>query len=208
MDAIPLPPVLALSLAWQPLASRPALAALFALDTALAAAMARAREPLLAQVRLAWWRDRLNEGPSAWQGSDPALCALADGWKSGTNVLVGLVDGWEELLGEAPLDPLAFDRFAAARGAALATIAGDPAAAIEGRRWAHADLAARVTHPDERAAARALGAGLPPPARLARAMRGIAVLGALCGYALAKDQEPGAGRGAALLALRVGSLGR
>ena len=63
---------------------------------------AQAREPLLGQVRLAWWRDRLGQDPADWPAGEPLLAALR-GWQPQFAALAALVDGWELLLGAPPL---------------------------------------------------------------------------------------------------------
>lgn len=210
-----LPPERRIALAVTPAPLRPVLEALLLLDARLGEALARAREPLLAQVRLAWWRERLAEGPAAWPLGNPVLTHLAACWLGPTEALVALVDGWEELLGEAPLDQHAIARFAAGRGAAIAAFAdivGEAGfrdrAAKAGQRWALADFASRASDARERTAAFALARALPPCGPLARALRGVALLDGLAARAVARGEPLLAGRAAALAALRLGLFGR
>lgn len=210
-----LPPERRIALALTHASLRPALHALLALDARLGGLVTRTREPLLGQIRLAWWRERLSETPPGRPQGDPLLDAIAAAWPGSPALLVALVDGWEELLGPAPLPSESLARFAAGRGAslvALADLAGAgtrPAAiAAAGKRWALADFAGRSSHSGERAAALALAAAIPPPEPLPRALRGIAVLDGLAARAVARGEPLLAGRGAALAALRLGMFGR
>jgi 15-cis-phytoene synthase len=60
---------LGLALTYVPLRNRGALAALFAIDRAMGDVVRSTREPMLGPIRLAWWRERLDELD---QGSAPA----------------------------------------------------------------------------------------------------------------------------------------
>lgn len=206
--------MLEVALAWQPATSRAALGALFRLDARLRAAVLGAREPLLAQMRLAWWREQLTAGPGAAPGGEPLLALLSAAWGGPTAPLAALVDGWEERLGEAPQEAGALERFAWGRGTALAAFArtidpgGQDGSALAGRRWALAELAARAIEPTERDAARRLLQALDPPARLPRALRGLAVLDGLAARAADRGEPLLANRRAALAAIRLGLLGR
>ncbi len=197
-----------LALAYAPAAARGLFAGLFALDTRLAGIVRAAREPMLAQLRLAWWRDRLGGGGG---GNDPVLIALAPMLRQGP-ALVAAADGWEALLGET-LSRDAAETFAAGRAAGMAALAqalGCPAAEAEraGRNWALADLAARVSNPAERAVVLDLIAtqdwGRPT---LPRSMRPLAVLHGLV------RRRRGAGPliegpGSLVCAIRLGLTGR
>jgi len=52
---------LGLALTYVPLRNRGALAALFAIDRAMADVVRTTKEPMLGPIRLAWWRERLEE---------------------------------------------------------------------------------------------------------------------------------------------------
>lgn len=102
--------------------------AAFALDAKLAAIVAGAREVLLAQIKLAWWRERLAEEPAARPKGQPLLTALA-AWHGSTAPLMALVDGWEAMLDPEQPDLFALAAARAALGRGLAEQAGHPAAA-------------------------------------------------------------------------------
>ena len=101
---------------------REAFAALFAVDTGMGDVVARAREPELARIKLAWWREQLEALDSAPPPAEPRLQAVARhvlplGIR-GADV-AELEQGWATLLDE-PVDP----SLVAARGAALFRIGG------------------------------------------------------------------------------------
>ena len=81
--------------------ARPGLVALFALDAELAQLLATTTEPLLGEIRLAWWRDRLIEldtQPAPAQPLLQALQARALPRLSGAELAL-LEDGWLARLG-------------------------------------------------------------------------------------------------------------
>lgn len=202
----PLPPDRALALAWQPAAGRPALAALFSLDRHLATLVRRASEPMLGQLRLAWWRERLMQGQDRVPAGEPVLADLWAHWPHGAAPLVQMVDAWEELLAPDAMDRDAIARFSAKRSAPFAALGGQ-AAGDAARVWALADFAAGTSRQDEARLAGALAAELAGERLVPRDWRGVAVLGALGRYALATATAPGEGRRAAVIAWRVGLLG-
>ena len=89
-------PALALALAYAPRDARPVFQDLFALDRRLADAVRQASEPIIAQLKLAWWRDRFAQSPAEWPKGEPLLARLA-GWDADISRLGGLVDGWEQI---------------------------------------------------------------------------------------------------------------
>jgi len=102
--------------------------AAFALDAKLAEIVSGAREVLLAQIKLAWWRERLAEEPAARPKGQPLLAALA-AWQGSPAPLQALVDGWEAMLDPDEPDPAALAEARAALGRGLAQQAGLPVAA-------------------------------------------------------------------------------
>ena len=116
-----LPPLQRLAVAYAPAAARPAWTALVLLDHRLSRAVAGASEPLIGQLKLAWWRDRMREPASRWPLGEPLLAALRsfDGERA---VLEALVDGWEGLI-DAEADGGELSRLAEARADAVAALA-------------------------------------------------------------------------------------
>jgi phytoene synthase len=207
-EELPRPQRLALSYA--PRAARRATLAVLALDARLGAVVRRRGEPVLAQMRLAWWRDTLGSPPQDWPRGDEVLGLLRE-WREPA-ALVPLVDGWEALLGQV-LDAAAIEQFARGRAQAFAGLARElgeepDSAAACGRLWALGDLAANLSQPGERMRAIAAARGLPRP-RLPRKLRPLAVLAGLAQRSLARGGTPLLdGPRAVLFALRLGIGGR
>ena len=206
-----LPPAQRLALAYAPRRSRPPTLALLALDAKLAGMLRRRGEPVLVQMRLAWWRDTLPKPVADWPKGDPVLDLLRT-WADPAG-LVPLVDGWEALLRDR-LDGAAIDEFAGGRAAAFALLARElcvdarPAAGC-GRLWALGDLAANVGDPEERSVVVEKGRALSAPASLPRSLRPLAILAELAKRSLARGGTPLLdGPRAALVAIRLGIAGR
>lgn len=206
-----LPAVQRVALAYAPQGCRAAWLGLLALDTRLAQLVRETREPMLGQIRLAWWRERLCEAPVKRPQGEPLLALLGDD----SERLVPLIDAWEAMLGEAPLPRATIAGFAEGRAQALAGLAtafGHEGAAEDtaqvGRSWALADLALRLSHPEEREHATALIAAEDQDhPRLPRPMRPLAVLHGLAVRDLRRGHDE-AGMGALFATLRLGIFGR
>lgn len=203
-----LPILYRLALSYAPASARAPTLALLALDTRLAAILRAAREPMLAQLRLTWWREQVRADPSTWPSGDPLLAVLRS-WGERRGALADLAEGWEALTAPAPLSADAVSALARARGeafAALAEVVGVPGDRDEagrvGTNWALADLAGHLSNPEERGAALALlEARDGRRARLSRRMRPLVVLNGLAG-------APANSPVVLLKALRLGILGR
>ena len=204
-----------LALAYAPGSARLATLALFALDTRLAGLLRHSKEPMLAQLRLAWWRESLDRDASEWPAGEPLLAALRS-WDGQHKALSALVDGWEALTGHAPLPPEALGQMVEGRGAAFAALAsalGRPgeaqACATIGRKWAMADLATRLRDKSETEAMRAMIAeDATRSPRVSRPLRPLLVLHGLAQTRQARGDEKAAQSPTALLkAMRLGILG-
>lgn len=121
-----------------------------ALDNACAQIARQVREPIMVQIRLAWWRDGLRAETLTSEHSAPDLLALraCDGFAEARDGLARLVDGWEELIlgGDGGARNM-LDAYAAGRGSGLfAALAPEGAArsAAAGEVWALWDLAGHV----------------------------------------------------------------
>ena len=212
----PLPPEADLALAWSSPKVRGPLSMALQLDRRLARIVARTQEPMLGQMRLAWWRDALGKPPGDRPRGDVVLDGLGLHWSGTEAALVTMIDGWEVLVTADQIGPDEARAFATQRGAFFGALfgalgeGGDDAAlarrlAAAGQRWAAADAAAAVGDPAERAALIAAGCAQErPTASLPRAFRGLAVLDALAQRALRRGGRPlMEGRGASLTAIRA-----
>jgi 15-cis-phytoene synthase len=185
------------------------LTSLLVLDRRLAAVVRKTSEPIIAQMRFAWWRDRLADDAGKWpkgepffaglrqMGDQPQVRAIAD-------KLTQLVDIWEEL---AVADASHHDvtaAFHAARaqlifeGLADACGAADPTKVIQraGRNWSAFDLACQL--PDRATADSAL---LAANERLPRQLRALTILHRSA--ILEWQNRSGQGRGAVYSSLRL-----
>lgn len=215
LDSVSLPDERVLAISHTGLSVRRELEVFFALDARLGHQVAQASEPLLGQIRLAWWREQLSLPPAQRAQGDPLLDAIEEVWAGDAGRLVALVDAWEELLGEAPLPVDGVARFAAGRATpitVLAEKAGRAELADDAKRagecWALVDLAWKTSDPIEREAALSLAneVGRVPP--LPRSLGGVRLLYGLARHSLATRKPLFVGRSAAFVALRVGLIGR
>ncbi|MDE1914517.1 MAG: hypothetical protein KGJ57_03540 [Sphingomonadales bacterium] len=206
-----LPPPWRLALAYAPAAARPFWLSFLALDVRLAGVVRGAREPLLGQMKLAWWRDRFNADPDSWPKGEPLLSSLR-AWDSAVGGLVALVDGWEAMLGEwgdgsGPVEALTQGRVEGVKAlAGVLGAPGDDGLAAMARGWAAMDLVSHLGDPAERAeAAASFGEIDWRRYPLPRRMRPLTVLHGLARRAsLGKDASSPM---ALLHAIRLGILG-
>ncbi len=170
---------------------------------------------MLAQLRLAWWREQFATSIESAPRGEPLLALLRE-WEPERRSLAGLVDGWEAF--SASVDAgQGIAQLAEARGDAMGAIAQMVGAArveADARRmgvgWALADLASRLATPDERHAARMqVGAHDWRARTLPRGMRPLAVLHGLATRAARQRSVIDAlGPAAMATAMRIGLLGR
>ena len=182
-----LPPLSRLAIAYAPAAARPLWTALLALDARLSRAVEAASSPLIAQLKLAWWRDRMRTAAIEWPRGEPLLAALTafDGER---RALETLIDCWEAMIDEEPGEG-AFERLVEARGGAVAALARLLSSRADPR--AIAALARQWTRPGAQAAT----------PRLPRALRPLLIL--------ANPPHPGeAGPRAIMRIVRLGLFGR
>jgi phytoene synthase len=181
-------PVERLALAYAPRRARAAWTGLLAFEHRLADAAREGREPIMIQLRLAWWRDRMGEPAAQWPEGEPLLGLLRP-WDAERAALRGLVDGWEaRIVGEDGGAELENARVAAM--VALARLLGvrDGGAVDQAARdWRWPELAGAAPR-------------LPQTMRPLTVLRGMAVRAARHG-----DDAPGR---AFLAAVRLGLLGR
>jgi 15-cis-phytoene synthase len=129
-------PDILLALAYAPARVREELETLFYIDGALSRIVHSAREPALAQIKLAWWREQLAGGPAR---GEPLLERLRSQPRIGD--CSELASGWEAMIGDPDCQA-----HAEGRGVTLfclsARLCGtnETAAAAAGRSWALAQL--------------------------------------------------------------------
>jgi len=190
-----LPPPFRLALAYAPAAARADWLTLLTFEHRLSQAARSAREPMLGQIRLTWWRDRLGEPASANPRGEPLLARLAD-WGVGRQALAALVDGWEAvLIHAAPGDAVreAFIGGHCAACQALAAKIGAPQGRVE------AAAVAWASH-EYNSLYRLAGQVPRKPTGWRRLPRGLRPLGVLA--VLSDPRGSGAGR-----VLRAGLVG-
>jgi len=141
-----------LALTYVPARRRAAVEALWLLDSALGAVLSTGREPLISQIRLAWWREAIEKLDSAPAPAEPVLASVArhvlPQGVSGAE-LSEMEAGWAVLLEPGALRDADLDIYASARGGLLFRYTarllgeGEPPAGVEagGRAWALIDLA-------------------------------------------------------------------
>ena len=99
-DESALSPPERLAVAYAPRAFQPLWEGFLTLDRRLANAAREGRDPLMIQLRLAWWRDRFDQAASQWPAGEPLL-ALLKPWDHERAALRAMVDGWEaRIVGE------------------------------------------------------------------------------------------------------------
>ena len=179
-----------LALSYVPARRRPAVEALWQLDSALGAVVSAGREPLISKIKLAWWRDSLEKLDRERPPAEPALQAAAQ------HILPAGVTGaelsqmeaaWTALLTPEPLSASDLETYAS-RGSLLfafsARLLGDaanPEITTAGEAWALADLARHSANAaDSEAALTAARARLSePPHRWPARLRPLGMLAGL-----------------------------
>lgn len=189
-----------------PHARRAALSALWGLAARLTKLLLDAREPLIGQIKLAWWRDMaglIASDPGALPKGEPLLAELQATW-AGQSGLDALVDAAEAMLLAGSAD----DRRAASEsfGGHLFALSGGGEAG--GKRWglvwgagveeSEAEARDLLDH------AKALGA---PSRRIFGGNRSLLMLDRWAGLIASHDGERHL-RSEAMLLLRLGLFGR
>lgn len=152
MDFSDVTPVQRLALAYARSDVKAAWGLLLALDSRLADVVLTSSEPLIGQMKLAWWRDAILTSKDERPKGEPMLSLLSqyedDAVSSGlATAMVTLVDGWSELLANEIWTPEVLDSHARQRGQAVfgtyLVLAGMAERAEAGKSWALDDLSAR-----------------------------------------------------------------
>lgn len=166
-----------LCLAYAPANMRPYYAALLGFDAALGQAFKATNEVGLIQIRLAWWRDQLEESTVR----EPVIVGLHDMIRThdvSVAALTRVIDGWAMLLDDPPYDDATLLEYARLRGGSLFAIAAQLSGAAindeDGIGWALTDFARHCSRPETAVRAMALArnhlsdnmaATLPKPMR-------------------------------------------
>ncbi|MBA3941461.1 MAG: hypothetical protein C0520_09655 [Sphingopyxis sp.] len=183
---------------------RAAVAALWALADRLTRLLRDAREPLIGQIKLAWWRDMmamLASDPAALPKGEPLLAELQAGW-GGQGGLDALPDAAEAMLladGDA-----ARAEAAAAFGAALFALSGGGDGDRWGLVWGAALQEGQLEARQLFAAARDRS---PPPRGKFKGNKALLMLDRWAGTIARHDGER-RWRSEGLLLLRIGLTGR
>lgn len=195
---------------------RPKLASFFALDRRLGQIVANSNEPLLGQMRIAWWRDMLSASAEDRPSGDVVLDAVGASWGGEAQQLQSVADAWEVFLVAEELTANVLAEFAHGRAMPLAQALGcaheGAAKQVQdaGCLWALADTAAHVSDLAERELIlEQANAKLEMNTSPGPIPRSLAVLLALSQRSVRRGGRPlMEGRGAALAALRAGLIGR
>jgi 15-cis-phytoene synthase len=122
--------------------SREKLRFLLAFDERLGRIVAVSREPVIAQMKLAWWRENLDKA-AANANKGEQMLAAAHAFNLGPD-LIAMVNGWEALLGEMPLSDQDLQTYATGRGTLFGLLGGNDAIKA-GAAWALTDFAMRCS---------------------------------------------------------------
>lgn len=211
-----LPEEIELALAYTPQKVFAPLRILFEFDHRLSRIVGKTTEPMLGQMRLAWWREELGKSVAQRPTGDAVLDGLGEYWIGNESSLTAMVDAWEVFVTAESLSIPKAKAFAEGRSKpfeALVTARNaDEAAAVANAaaRYAIADAAVRLSNDTERDLFIRCGLDRSgPDVRLPRELRGLAVLEALALRSLKRGGRPlMEGRAASLTALRAGIFGR
>jgi phytoene synthase len=183
-----------LALAYVPAKRRAAVGALWRLDSALGAAVAAGREPLIARIKLAWWREALERLDREPPPAEPALRDAASHilpLVSGAE-LARMEEGWAVLPGAERLGPAQLDAYAGKRGGLFfrysARLLGGEEEGLEaaGEAWALIDLARHCAASEDADVALAAARERRLPGRWPPRLRPLGMLAALA----ARDSDP------------------
>lgn len=175
-SVLELAPPARLAIAYAPSDVRSAFALLLQIDNRFAEILRNAREPMIAQIKMAWWREAFASAADARPKGEPLLQALNEaGDRIPLRALEALASAWEKLLGSEKFSQEAIDVHAELRAEAIfLTYAGWVGSVQDvrpiGRSWALEAL--RMAFPERVAGCNMLHAPLPK----ARALRPLSIL--------------------------------
>lgn len=148
--ALDLLPPARLAIAYAPRSLRNSFALLLRFDARIALVVGESSEPLIGQMKLAWWREAIAMDPGARPKGEPFLAQLS---KQGDfmldQALQSLLIAWEEILCDETWSTETLESFARERGTAVfSTYAGWVGSQHDivplGASWAIGDLQLRT----------------------------------------------------------------
>ncbi|HEX8307240.1 MAG TPA: squalene/phytoene synthase family protein [Allosphingosinicella sp.] len=194
-----------LALAYVPARRRAAVGALWRLDSALGAALAGGREPMISRIKLAWWREALERLDREPAPAEPVLADLADHVLPaavGGAELAGMEAGWAILADPEPLTPDQLSAYARARGGLLFQFTarllggGEEEVGPAGEAWALVDLARHCATIEDSDIALAAARDRDLPRRWPPKLRPLGMLAILAARDLDPARPPWEARGA------------
>jgi phytoene synthase len=171
-----LAPPARLAIAYAPSNIRSAFALLLQIDNRFAEILRNAREPMIAQIKMAWWREAFASPAEARPKGEPLLHALNEvGEYIPLSALEALVAAWEHLLGNERFGQELVDAHAELRAEAIFLTYARWMGTVQdmrpiGRIWALEAL--RIAFPERVADCNMPHAPLPK----ARALRPLSIL--------------------------------
>jgi phytoene synthase len=171
-----LAPPARLAIAYAPAEVRSAFALLLHIDNRFAEILRNGREPMIAQIKMAWWREAFASAVEARPKGEPLLQALnQEGDRIPVSALEALASAWEHLLGSEQFSQEVIDAHAELRAEAIfltyATWVGTMQDVLPiGRSWALEAL--RIAFPERVADCYTPSAPLPK----ARLLRPLSIL--------------------------------
>ncbi|MBK5263852.1 MAG: hypothetical protein JJE34_01275 [Alphaproteobacteria bacterium] len=149
-------PLQRLLIAYAPKNMREGQQILWAFDARMAEIVRSTQEPMIGQIRFAWWREALSGEKEASGVGDPLMDALRARVlpDAGAAGLLEAIEGWEVLLEPLPLSDRQLVRFAEHRGGGLFRTMGQlaglcpPWLSQAGMGWALWDLSGHVSDGD------------------------------------------------------------
>jgi 15-cis-phytoene synthase len=184
-----------LALTYVPAKRRAAVGALWSLDSALGAALAGGREPMISRIKLAWWREALERLDRSPAPAEPVLHELERHVLPagiGGAEMATMEPGWAVLADPEPLSPEQLGDYARARGGLLfrftARLLGGPEEGLDpaGEAWALVDLARHCATVGDSDVALAAAREREGPRHWPSALRPLGMLAILA----ARDMDP------------------
>jgi 15-cis-phytoene synthase len=194
-----------LALSYVPAKRRAAVGALWRLDSALGAALAGGREPMISRIKLAWWREALEKLDREPAPAEPVLQELAEHVLPAAlrgEALALMEEGWAVLASSEPLAPDDLATYSRGRGGLLfrytARLLGGEEGCVEpaGEAWALVDLARHCATTEDSDVALAAARELSLPGRWPSRLRPLGMLAILAARDLDPARPPWEPRGA------------